>query len=139
MSLQQVFLSCQEADLRVTVPFFLVGQIRPWNEASAPEARSSHQCPRWTLVSLRVGVTFAGRIGGVGKRAVKQLWKDYRQLADSSERRFLLPSAGEMSDPRASLCNSSGCSAFSQGEQVTAQALVAIIVVQSQLSLPSVL
>lgn len=62
-----------EADLRVTVPFFFVGQIRPWNKASAPEARSSHQCPRWTLVSLRVGVTFGGSIGGVGKTGVKQL------------------------------------------------------------------
>lgn len=134
MSLQQVFLSHQEADLRVTVPFFLVGQIWPWNEASAPETWSSHQCPRWTLVSLRVGVIFEGRIGGVGKRGVKQ-----EQLADSSERRFLLLSTGEVSDPQASLCSSSRCSAFSQEEQVTAHVLVALIVVQSQLWLLSVL
>lgn len=58
-------MSHQEADLRVAVPFFLAGQIQPWNEASAPEAWNSHQCPRWTLVSLRGGVTLGGSIGGV--------------------------------------------------------------------------
>lgn len=129
-------MSRQGADLRVTVPFFLVGQIRPWDEASAPEARSSHQCPRWTLVSLRVGVTFGERVGGVGRGAVKQLQGDDGQLADSSERRFLLSGTGEMSD---SLCSSSRCSAFFQEEQVTAHTLVAISVVQAQLLLPSVL
>jgi len=58
-------LSWQEADLKLTLPFYLVGQIRLGNQAATPEAWSTDQCPRWTLVSLRVGVTFLGRVGGV--------------------------------------------------------------------------
>lgn len=107
-------MSWEEADLKLTVPFFLVGQIWSWNQASTPEARSTDQCPRWTLVSLRVGVTFVERIGGVGNRAIKQLQKDDEPYSRIAVKGAFFFAALEMLNPQASLCSSSGCIAFSQ-------------------------